>query len=178
MRNCFSHYINNEKIKYWWASRNVQLICPLYVQRQEDTMKRKFKQGRSIKSPIITKWAITSQFNWLRMTKNHDTWRWYYTSWHWPDNTMLTLTVTFQDELVFKQPFIDWWLTPTLAVFQIIWISNLSTLSVPDEGYSRNVLCSLILIYLRFFSTISWRSNKQSYQVILVLVTYLDKLYW
>jgi len=36
---------------------------------------------------------------------------------------MLTFTATFQDELVFKQPLIDcmidWWLTPTLTVFQL-----------------------------------------------------------
>ena len=32
----------------------------------------------------------------------------------------------------------------------IIWFSNLSTLSVPDEGYSRNPLCAYIW-YLRFY---------------------------
>ena len=31
--------------------------------------------------------------------------------------------------------------------FEIIWFSNLSTLSVPDEGYSRNASCALNLIY-------------------------------
>jgi hypothetical protein len=29
--------------------------------------------------------------------------------------------------------------------FKIIWLSNLSILSVPDEGYSRNALCALKL---------------------------------
>ena len=29
----------------------------------------------------------------------------------------------------------------------IIWLSNLSTLSVPDEGYSRNASCALNLIF-------------------------------
>ena len=31
--------------------------------------------------------------------------------------------------------------------FTIIWFSNLSTLSVPDEGYSRNVSCAINLIF-------------------------------
>jgi len=30
-----------------------------------------------------------------------------------------------------------------LPKFQIIWFSNLSILSVQDEGYSRNVSCTL-----------------------------------
>ena len=33
-----------------------------------------------------------------------------------------------------------------LKTFKIIWFSNISTLIVPDEGYSRNVSCTLILI--------------------------------
>jgi hypothetical protein len=32
--------------------------------------------------------------------------------------------------------------------FKIIWFSNLSTLSIPDEGYSRNVSCALNLIFI------------------------------
>ena len=27
--------------------------------------------------------------------------------------------------------------------FKIIWLSNLSNLSVPDEGFARNALCAL-----------------------------------
>ena len=34
--------------------------------------------------------------------------------------------------------------------FKIIWFSNLSTLSVPDEGYSRNGWCALNLISMFF----------------------------
>ena len=51
------------------------------------------------------------------------------------------------------------WRLPILAIlfrpfgllasktFIIIWLINLSTLSVPDESYSRHALCALILIY-------------------------------
>jgi hypothetical protein len=38
----------------------------------------------------------------------------------------------------------------------IIWLSNLSILSVPDEGYSRNVLCALNLISTIFYLSISY----------------------
>jgi hypothetical protein len=34
----------------------------------------------------------------------------------------------------------------TPKTFKIIWLSSLSTLSIPDEGYSRNVSCALNLI--------------------------------
>jgi ABC-type nickel/cobalt efflux system permease component RcnA len=33
-----------------------------------------------------------------------------------------------------------------IKTFKIIWLSNLSTLSVLDEGYSKNVSCALNLI--------------------------------
>jgi hypothetical protein len=35
--------------------------------------------------------------------------------------------------------------------FYIIWISDLSALSVPDEGYSRNASCALNLIFTFLF---------------------------
>ena len=34
---------------------------------------------------------------------------------------------------------------------QIIWFSNILTWSIPDEGYSRNVSCTLNLISKGFF---------------------------
>ena len=40
---------------------------------------------------------------------------------------------------------------PSNCFFLIIWLSNLSTLSVPDEGYSRNESCALILISINVF---------------------------
>jgi len=33
-----------------------------------------------------------------------------------------------------------------LKDFKIIWLSKLSIVSVPDEGYTRNTLCALNLI--------------------------------
>ena len=36
----------------------------------------------------------------------------------------------------------------------MIWLSSILTLSVPDEGYSRNVLCTLKLNIYAFFATI------------------------
>ena len=33
-------------------------------------------------------------------------------------------------------------------IFKIIWLSNRLTLSVPDDGYSRNVSCELISMFL------------------------------
>ena len=38
--------------------------------------------------------------------------------------------------------------------FEIIWLSNFSILSVPDEGYSRNTLCALKLIIFLMYSFI------------------------
>ena len=32
--------------------------------------------------------------------------------------------------------------------FLVIWLSNISILSVPDEGYSGNWSCTLILIFI------------------------------
>jgi hypothetical protein len=37
-------------------------------------------------------------------------------------------------------------LSVCVTLYSTLWLSNLSTLSVPDEGYSRNALCVLILI--------------------------------
>jgi hypothetical protein len=37
-------------------------------------------------------------------------------------------------------------LGPLVLLLPIIWLSGLSILSVPDEGYSRNALCALNLI--------------------------------
>ena len=31
----------------------------------------------------------------------------------------------------------------TKHIFQIFWLSNILTMTVPEEGYSRNVLCAL-----------------------------------
>jgi len=31
-------------------------------------------------------------------------------------------------------------------IIKHVWLSNLSSLSIPDEGYSRNMLCTLNLI--------------------------------
>jgi hypothetical protein len=47
--------------------------------------------------------------------------------------------------------------------FLIVWLSNLSILSVPDEGYSRNAPCALYII-----STLSLKvfgSNKTKEEV-------------
>ena len=38
-----------------------------------------------------------------------------------------------------------------LPQFLIIWFSNLSIMSVPDEGYARNTPCTLNLISPSFF---------------------------
>jgi len=35
------------------------------------------------------------------------------------------------------------WFSCSQRFFKIIWVSNLLTLSVPDEGYSRNTTCTL-----------------------------------
>ena len=47
------------------------------------------------------------------------------------------------------------WLGPFCFIapkhFSIIWLSNLSILSIPDEGYFRNVSCALNLISMLFF---------------------------
>ena len=50
------------------------------------------------------------------------------------------------DQTDFNQTF-------EVSYILIIWLSNLSILSVPDEGYSRNALCalnlkSMFLLYL------------------------------
>jgi hypothetical protein len=39
-------------------------------------------------------------------------------------------------------------------IFYIIWLSNLSTLSVPDEDDSRNALCALNLISTFLLNTL------------------------
>jgi hypothetical protein len=36
--------------------------------------------------------------------------------------------------------------------FKIIWLSNISILSVPDEGYSRNALWALNLLSTFYFN--------------------------
>jgi len=54
--------------------------------------------------------------------------------------------------LILFRDFSRFWLSclgPLVLFFpklQIIWLSNLSNLSVPDEGYSRNKSCALNLI--------------------------------
>jgi hypothetical protein len=52
-----------------------------------------------------------------------------------------------------------------LPNFEIIWLSNLSILSVPAEGYSSNALCALNLISIfctthqsHVHYTLSWES--------------------
>ena len=40
-------------------------------------------------------------------------------------------------------------------IFKIIWLSNRLTLSVPDDGYSRNVSCELFLISMFLLLIIS-----------------------
>ena len=49
----------------------------------------------------------------------------------------------------------------SLKYFEIIWVSDLSTLSVPEESYSRNASCALNLISTFFFKLISWQSQKR-----------------
>jgi hypothetical protein len=53
-----------------------------------------------------------------------------------------TALVTLAD---IGDPVRDFWFTYSQN-FKVIWFSNLSTFSVPDEGYSRNASCTLNLI--------------------------------
>jgi len=52
-----------------------------------------------------------------------------------------------------------------LPKLKIIWLSNLSILSVPDEGYSRNVLCALnfmsMFLFLSTGSRMLFRRNSR-----------------
>jgi hypothetical protein len=60
-----------------------------------------------------------------------------------------------------------------LNCFLIIWLSNLSTLSVPDEGYSRNASCALNLI-----STFSLYYTNQSLKYSFVISCYSIFILW
>ena len=78
---------------------------------------------------------------------------------------------------------LNWWPWPVFAIlfrpfglfapkiFEIIWFSNLLTLSIPNEGYSRNVSCTLnwmsMLLYTCTQQQSNSKINKQKY------VTYL-----
>ena len=46
--------------------------------------------------------------------------------------------------------------------FQLIWLSNLSPLVVPDDGYSRNVSCALKLISTFLFQYLDLLDFKNS----------------
>jgi len=56
----------------------------------------------------------------------------------------------------------DFWLSclgPLLFLLpkiSIIWLSNLLALSIPDEGYSRNMQCALILMSTFLFQNYLW----------------------
>jgi predicted neutral ceramidase superfamily lipid hydrolase len=66
--------------------------------------------------------------------------------------------------MVFPKHFYFSYLGPLvylLAIFfLIIWLSNLSILSVPDEGYSRNALCALNLISTFYYFSRSLHFEK------------------
>ena len=49
--------------------------------------------------------------------------------------------------------------------FKVIWLYNLSTLSVPDEGYSRNASCALNCISILIYNIYN-RLNKEIVMLI------------
>jgi len=53
---------------------------------------------------------------------------------------MVACSCREQGKTIFKRQFLEILLMPfVLLAPKIIWLSNLSTFSVPDEDYSRNV---------------------------------------
>jgi hypothetical protein len=51
------------------------------------------------------------------------------------------------------------------TLFLIVWLSNLSILSVPDEGYSRNAPCALYIISTLLLKVFGSNKTKEEVRI-------------